>query len=197
LIVILDYGCGNLRSVSNALKRLGANAEIQEDLDRATKLIIPGVGAFGAAMRRLDNLAPAIKSYVNHGGAVFGICLGIQLFFDSSEESPGVSGLGLMRGQVKRFPSEMGLKVPHIGWTQVDPVQGQGPLKGFEDFESFYFVHSYYVQPSDPSVVAATATYGLDFCAAVRKENIWGTQFHPEKSGETGMRVLENFVRWS
>jgi glutamine amidotransferase len=198
MIAIVDYGMGNLRSVQKALERVGATAAVTDDpatLDAVPGVVLPGVGAFGDAMdnlraRRL--LGPVLRQ-VERGKPLLGICLGMQLLFDESEEMGRHRGLGLLPGQVVRFPDGE-LKVPHIGWNQLQTSPGE-LLEGITDGSYAYFVHSYYAVPKQPADVLATTEYGLDFAAVVGRGTIWGAQFHPEKSQEVGLRLLRNFAR--
>lgn len=199
MITIIDYGMGNLRSVSKALEHLGAPCQISSDPARvaaAERLILPGVGAFGDAMAELTRrgLVPAIKDYVATGRPLLGICLGMQVLMDSSEEAPGVAGLGLIPGTVRRFRTE--LKVPHMGWNQVRQVAPAPLFKGLPDGEFFYFVHSYYCDPAAGSqdAVAGRTDYALDFPSVLWRGNIMATQFHPEKSQTCGLKMLKNFA---
>ena len=215
MIIIVDYGMGNLRSVSKAVEALGAEARVTSDpgeVAKAPQLILPGVGAFGAAMRELTarGLIEPIKAAIASGTPYLGLCLGLQLLFDSSEESPDVAGLGVLPGAVKRFPhSATGFKVPHMGWNQVmspqptahsaqptaEPTPRRCPLlNGIPEGSFFYFVHSYYAEPSEPSVVAGETEHGLRFAAMVWRERLFATQFHPEKSQAAGLRLLQNFI---
>jgi len=194
LITILDYGMGNLASVEKAFRFLGAACEIKPNVEGAEKLVIPGVGAFGAAMERLAPLKNEIKAFADSGRPLMGICLGQQLLFDSSEELGEYEGLGIIPGRVKYLPKDRGLKVPHMGWSPITICQPDGPGNSIVDGEQVYFVHSLYTACDDPNDIAAMAEYGLKFPAMVRRGNVWGAQFHPEKSGEVGMRILRNFV---
>jgi glutamine amidotransferase len=190
---------GNLRSVQKALERSGAVAVVTGDpvtLDEAQGVILPGVGAFGDAMANLGArrlLAPVLRQ-AESGKPLLGICLGMQLLFDESEEMGQHRGLGLLPGQVARFP-EGELKVPHIGWNQLRTARQDPLVNGIEQGAYAYFVHSYYVAPEEPSDILATTDYGTEFAAVVGRGAIWGAQFHPEKSQEVGLRLLENFVR--
>jgi glutamine amidotransferase len=190
---------GNLRSVQKALERSGAVAAVTDDpatLDKAQGVILPGVGAFGDAMANLGTrrlLAPVLRQ-AESGKPLLGICLGMQLLFDESEEMGQHRGLGLLPGHVRRFP-EGELKVPHIGWNQLRSARQAPLVNGIEQGAYAYFVHSYYVAPEEPSDVVATTHYGTDFAAVVGRGAIWGAQFHPEKSQEVGLRLLQNFVR--
>jgi len=224
MIVIVDYGMGNLRSIAKALESLGSSVRVTSDpaeVAQARKLIVPGVGAFGAAMAELTarKLVEPITEVIADEKPYLGICLGLQVLFESSEESPGTRGLGLLRGTVKRFSSHLPgpplasagagtphtshLKVPHMGWNQVRRGQGawgrgQGGsplLSGIPDGSFFYFVHSYYGDPLDRSLVVLETDYGARFPAMLQRQNLFATQFHPEKSQALGLRLLENFMK--
>ena len=185
---------GNLRSIERAFHHLGAECRIDRDLLGADRLVVPGVGAFGAAMDRLEPMVSEIVNYARRGNPILGICLGQQLFFEVGEEHGERNGLGLVPGRVRYLPASCELKVPHIGWNQVrflDPDLGSE----LAPQEQFYFVHSLYVDCSDDKDVAATSEYGMTFPAAVRRGNLWGTQFHPEKSGNAGLQILKNFLK--
>jgi len=193
LIAIIDYGSGNLRSIANAFRRIGADARVTSDpqiLEAADALVLPGVGAFGSAMAKLEDLRETLLRNIRDGKPFLGICLGLQVLLSESQESPGVQGLDLIPGRVIRIPP--GNKVPHMGWNQLVIVKDSQLLEGAED-EYFYFVHSYYAEPSTDVVVART-DYGVEMTAAIESDNIHATQFHPEKSGEAGLDVLRNFV---
>jgi len=207
MIVVIDYGMGNLRSVSKALESLGAKVCVSSDprdLEQADKLILPGVGAFPAAMAELSSrgLIDSIKAAIGAGRPYLGICLGLQLLFDESEEGEEAEGFGLLEGRVRRFsPNGAGLKVPHMGWNQIRnpyasaPNQGGCPLlKGIPDGSFVYFVHSYYPEPADRSIVALETEYDGQFASMVWRENLFATQFHPEKSQAVGLKLLENFI---
>jgi len=185
---------GNLRSVEKAVEFLGVRCVVSSDVSGATKLIIPGVGAFGAAMERLGPLRKDIASFAASGQPLLGICLGQQLLFDTSEELGEHVGLGLIPGRVRYLPASMGLKVPHVGWSPLHYRGSEGLAKSCTEGEQVYFVHSLYTDCSEVSDVVATATYGLEFAAAVQRKNVWGTQFHPEKSSAVGLRILKNFL---
>jgi glutamine amidotransferase len=185
---------GNLRSVEKAIEALGHHCRVQTNLEGAEKLIIPGVGAFGAAMEKIGPLRDEIRAFAASGKLVLGICLGQQLLFDSSEELGEFEGLGLIPGRVRYLPSDTGLKVPHMGWSPLKYREGSWLAEGGQQGEQVYFVHSLYTDCADPNDVAATATYGVEFAAAVQRRNVWGTQFHPEKSSIVGMRVLRRFL---
>lgn len=194
MITILDYEMGNIRSVQKALERLGADCQVRPDLTGADKLLLPGVGAFGAAMERLRPLREEIRAFAASGQPVMGICLGQQLLFDRSEELGEHEGLGLIPGRVRYLPSDKGLKVPHMGWSPLHKVDGQGLNAHLSEGEQVYFVHSLYTDCEEVRDVAAFAEYGVRFPAMVRRGNVWGAQFHPEKSGEVGLRILRSFV---
>jgi glutamine amidotransferase len=197
LTVILDYGMGNLRSIEKAILHLGFDCRIQRELTGASKVILPGVGAFGAAMRQLAPVATDIRRFVEDGGALLGICLGQQLLFEASEELGEHRGLGLLAGRVRYLPPKPSLKVPHMGWNRLSPVRDDFLLQGVQPQDQVYFVHSLYTDCSDPADVVATSDHGTTFAAAVRRNNVWGTQFHPEKSGAVGLQILRNFHHWS
>ncbi|MHC4993491.1 MAG: imidazole glycerol phosphate synthase subunit HisH [Planctomycetota bacterium] len=201
MIRIVDYGMGNLRSVQKALEFVGAQAEVvstPEAVDSADRLILPGVGAFGDAMIHLEErrLVEPLKSYAASGRLLMGICLGMQLVFDSSEEEGEHVGLGLVPGRIVRFrPTDHTLKVPHMGWNALGFEPGKSRLlEGLTPGDAVYFVHSYYAEPADDAVVAARADYDGPFCAAIETGNILATQFHPEKSQKVGLRMLRNFA---
>lgn len=198
MISIVDYGMGNLRSVEKALERLGYPTRMvttPSGVDESPRLIVPGVGAFGDAMAglRAQELVEPLRRAAADGRPILGICLGMQAFFQSSEEAPGVEGLGLIRGEVRKIVAP-GLKIPHMGWNNLDVRPGSQLLAGLGPTPHVYFVHSFHVVPSDPQVIAATADYGTPLVAAVEQGNIWGTQFHPEKSQDLGMQILRNFA---
>ncbi len=200
MIVVVDYGMGNLRSVSKALERFGGKVKVSSlpsDLEQADKLVLPGVGAFGDAMKELNarQLGEPILRHLGNQKPFLGICLGLQLLFESSEENPGVRGLSFFKGKVQRFKSSV-VKIPHMGWNQVS-IQNKHPLlTGVADNSFFYFVHSYYAQPEDAGLAAGVCQYGDEAFAAIIGEGaILATQFHPEKSQQAGLKILENFVR--
>lgn len=197
MIAIIDYGAGNLQSVEKALRHLGCQCRITADpgeLAAAQAAVLPGVGAFGDAMGQLRarGLEEPIRQFVSSGKPFLGICLGLQILFEESEESPGVKGLGLLRGRVLRLPKESGLKIPHIGWNSLSVGKPGGLFAGVEGEPYVYFVHSYYLR-AEEDVVTATAEYGTTIHAAVQKGNLLACQFHPEKSGQVGLSLLENF----
>ena len=203
MIAVIDYGMGNLRSVEKALEVSGAKTRVTgkpSDIEKADKVVFPGVGAFGAAMlelRRLRLIEP-IKDAICEGKPFLGLCLGLQLLFEKSEEAPGVRGLCVLKGDVRRFRSRA-LKIPHMGWNNIvhspqSIVHGPDILKGVLSGAYMYFVHSYYVKPKDKDVILTTTDYGIEFVSGVAKDNIYGLQFHPEKSQELGLKILKNFV---
>jgi len=199
MIAIIDYDAGNIRSVEKAVKKLGFDpltTRNSDEIKKASHVILPGVGAFGDAMDKLHRfgLVPVIKESADSGKPFLGICLGEQLIFEKSEESPGVQGLGILKGEVKKLPSDKGLKVPNIGWNSVEIRKNSPIFKDIDDGEFFYFVHSYYVHAEDRSIVSVTIEYGATADAAVEKDNIFATQFHPEKSSDMGLRLLNNFL---
>jgi imidazole glycerol-phosphate synthase subunit HisH len=206
MIAIVDYGMGNLRSVEKALQKLGHQAEVTSDpevISRAERLILPGVGAFGAAMANLNRseagaqpLAQAVKEAVTSGKPFLGICLGMQLLLTESEELGRFRGLDLVPGQVVRFDfnGDPSLKIPHMGWNALRFPRSSPLFAGLEEGVQVYFVHSFHCCPEHGSVVAATCTHGTPFCAALARDNVYATQFHPEKSGAAGLRILDNFA---
>ena len=194
MITILDYGMGNLRSVQKALEALGARNEISDHIGKAEKLIIPGVGAFGAAMERLTPMREEIRQFAASGKPLLGICLGQQLLFEGSEELGEHDGLGIVPGRVRYLPGDAGLKVPHVGWSGLSYRHMDGLAQGGHGGEQVYFVHSLYTDCADGKDVLATAEYGIEFPAAIMRGNVWGAQFHPEKSGAVGLRMLRKFV---
>jgi len=198
MIAIIDYGMGNLRSVEKALQSLGTDCSIlsrPRTLDHYTGVILPGVGAFGDAMINLrrEGWVDWIRDTVDTGLPFLGICLGLQLLFNWSEEGDGAEGLGIVPGKVIKFPPAVGI-IPHMGWNQLK-IAADSPLFSGIDRESYvYFVHSYYVAPDQEEVIAATTDYGIDFVSAIVKDNIHGLQFHPEKSQAIGLKILRNFL---
>lgn len=199
MIAIIDYDAGNLKSVEKALGHLGKETLVTRDSKKilaADRAILPGVGAFGEAMEHLRRfgLVDVIRDFAGSGKPFLGICLGQQLFFESSEESPGVEGLGLLPGKIKKLPGDTGLKIPHMGWNSLEIMNGKRLFQGIDQGAYVYFVHSYYLEASDPAVVAAVTEYGTCIHAAVERDNLFACQFHPEKSSETGLRILRNFA---
>ncbi|MBL8871590.1 MAG: imidazole glycerol phosphate synthase subunit HisH [Candidatus Moraniibacteriota bacterium] len=199
-IAIVDYQMGNLRSVEKALEHVGAHPEITSDPERiraADKVILPGVGAFCDAIRELRSrqLVEPLRDCIASGKPFLGICLGLQLLFEKSFENGEYEGLGVLKGNVVRFNLPHEFKVPHIGWNRVHSQQANVPLlNGLSTDPYMYFVHSYYVVPSDPSIIWLTSDYSIPFCAAIRKDNLFATQFHPEKSQKEGLQLLKNFA---
>ena len=200
MIAIVDYDAGNVKSVEKALQYIGENPVVtrdREELLKADKVIVPGVGAFEDAMGKMNHygLTEVIREIAAKKTPILGICLGLQLFFQRSEESEHpVEGLSLLPGEVVRFPEKEGFKIPHMGWNSISIQPESRLLRGIPEGSYVYFVHSYYLKAENPSDVAATADYIVDFHAAVEHENIFATQFHPEKSGEIGLQILRNFV---
>lgn len=200
MVAIIDYGMGNIHSVQKALQFFGAKTVVTnkpKDIESCEKLVLPGVGAFDEAMRELkkEGLIPIILKQVKNKKPFIGICLGMQLLFENSEEAAESAGLGILNGSVKLFNAKSGIKVPHMGWNRIKKINGSCPLlKDIADGSFVYFCHSYYPSPKDKTAVAATCEYGIDFSCVVWKENIYGVQFHPEKSQAVGLKMLENFV---
>lgn len=196
---IIDYGAGNLHSVQNALVYLGADSIITSDRKRimdADRVILPGVGAFGDAMSALreSGLDEVVLKTADSGKPLLGICLGLQLMFEESEETPGVNGLGIFKGKIVRIPTAKGLKIPHMGWNDIQVAKNSGILKGLGTEPYVYFVHSYYLQADYAEDVSAYTQYGGRLGIAAERDNVFATQFHPEKSGKTGMKILKNFI---
>ena len=197
-VAVIDYGLGNLRSVSKALEAVGAQVKVTnkaEDVAGACAIVLPGVGAFRRAMDNLIKLdiLPSLLRAIKQGKPFLGICLGLQVLFTQSQEHGSHKGLNVIKGKVKRFPS--GAKIPHMGWNKVK-LKAEN-LRLFKEVPAesyFYFVHSYYVEPQDEKVVIATTEYGQEFVSAVNKDNVWGVQFHPEKSQDLGLKILEGFL---
>lgn len=197
MISILDYGVGNLRSLDNAFHFLGIPSKLihtPEEILGAEKLVLPGVGAFGYALQNMHrlNLVEPLLEEAGLKTPILGVCLGMQLFFTESEEGGRTRGLNLIPGQVKRFT--VSLKVPHMGWNEIEVRRENTLLRELPAARHAYFVHSYYCQPEDPETVTATTEYGRTFASAVQHENLWGVQFHPEKSQELGLKILQNFA---
>ena len=200
MIAIIDYDAGNIKSVEKAFSYLGKEAVTTRDeavILNAEGVVLPGVGAFGDAMEKLRkyDLVRVIEQVVAKGIPFLGICLGLQLLFEESEESPGVPGLGLLSGKIIKIPGGEGLKIPHIGWNSLKyPAKGR-LFKGISEEDAYvYFVHSYYLQAAEESIVTATTRYGALIHASVEKDNIFACQFHPEKSSKVGLRILQNFI---
>jgi glutamine amidotransferase len=199
-IAIIDYGMGNLRSVQKGVEHVGFAAEVTRDVERiaaAAGIVLPGVGAFGACMENLRSygLVEPVRAAIRRGTPFLGICLGMQLLFEESEEFGPVAGLGVLPGRVVRFADRPGLKVPHMGWNSIRIRKPVPHLAGIAEAAFVYFVHSYYVVPSDPSLTATSTEYGVDFASAIARDNIFATQYHPEKSQGVGLKILENFGR--
>lgn len=197
-IVIVDYGAGNLRSVINALRTLGHEPEVSADprqIALANAVILPGVGAGGAAMEELEklNLADTLRQRARQKLPLLGVCLGLQLLMSATEEGGLVPCLGIVPGLAKKLPEEG--KIPHMGWNQVKQVKPHPVFEGIPDNSNFYFVHSYYAEPEDESVVIGTTEYGVNFCSVLAKDNLIATQFHPEKSGAMGLKFYDNFIK--
>ena len=199
MITIIDYGSGNLKSIKNGFKKINADAIVSsslKDINDAEALVLPGVGAFGTAMMNLNKYKDSIHNHINSNKPFLGICLGLQLLFTSSEETPDIPGLDIFKGEVLHFPDSLklqGLKIPQMGWNQLE-VRNKCPVLNDMNANFMYFVHSYYVNPDDKDIIAATVNYGIDVPAVICSGNIFATQFHPEKSGEKGLQILENFV---
>lgn len=197
-IVIIDYGMGNLHSVSKAVEAVGAVPIVTAEkrvIAAAEKIILPGVGAFGDCMKNLQatGLVPELIKHIKSGKGFLGICLGMQLLFESSEESPGVAGLGIFKGAVKRLTTEY--KVPHMGWNRLK-LKAASPLIAVADGSYVYFVHSFHAVPKDSNIITAVCDYGTEITAVVGRDNIQAVQFHPEKSGEVGLKMLQAFKEW-
>lgn len=197
MIVVVDYGMGNLKSILNAFAKLGAGVTVSGDpgiVRGASSIVLPGVGAFGRCMENLETkgLADAIKEHIRKNKRYLGICLGMQILLESSEEAPGVKGLGVIPGKVPRFTGPV--KVPHMGWNSIDILKESRTLKDVRPGDFFYFVHSYYCAPEDESFIATTTEYGTKFASSVEKGNLFACQFHPEKSQGVGLQLLKNFL---
>jgi len=200
MIAILDYDAGNIKSVEKALQLLGQETILTRDfreIKKADKVILPGVGAFGDAMAHLKSfeLDKAIKEVVADNKPFLGICLGLQLLFESSDETKGVEGLGILKGTINRIPDTPGLKIPHIGWNSLEFPNPGRLYKGIDEGSFVYFVHSYYLKAEDPSIVVATTDYGCNIHASVESGNVFACQFHPEKSSTVGLKLLDNFAK--
>lgn len=199
MIALVDYDAGNLKSVEKALVHLGEEPIITRERDiilKADKVILPGVGAFGDAMGKLKfyHMADVIREVVTRNIPLLGICVGLQLLFDSSSESAGVEGLNIVKGKILRIPDNGNLKIPHMGWNSLTIKPGTKLFKGIPDQSYVYFVHSYYPKAEDDRIVAATTQYGTEIDAAIETGNIYACQFHPEKSGDVGLMILKNFI---
>ena len=197
MISVVDYGVGNLHSVAKALEKVGAETRVTsnwQDVEKSDGIVLPGVGAFKDSMDAMhrSDLAKAIKAYIASGKPFLGVCVGLQMLFSESEEFGVSKGLDVFKGRVVKFPT--GQKVPHMGWNQIQIKKDGNPLlKGLKEGDYLYFVHSYYVVPEDKAVIAAQSSYGVDFTCMVWEKNVFGTQFHPEKSQTVGLKIYENF----
>ncbi len=201
MITIIDYGSGNLKSIRNGFSHIGVEVKVSRDicdLENADALVLPGVGAFGNAMMNLLPYQQIIREHINDGKPFLGVCLGLQVLFTKSQESEGIKGLNIFEGEVVHFNEslkEYGMKIPHMGWNNLQIKKTECPILNGIGNEYMYFVHSYYVQPEDETIIAATVDYGAEVPAVVYQDQIYATQFHPEKSGEIGLRILNNFVK--
>ena len=201
MIGVIDYGAGNLRSVCNSLKKLSVDCHVVKapsDLNKIQTMIFPGVGSFGDSSDQLkkQSLFEPIREWIINDRPFLGICIGFQMLFDSSEESPGSEGLGIIPGKVIKFSEQKNLKVPHMGWNEVQIKNLDDPVwQKIDDLTHFYFVHSYFPKPDNPEVSSSTTGYGVDFTSSIRFGNIFGTQFHPEKSQKSGLRLIKNFLK--
>lgn len=200
MIGVIDYGAGNLRSVCNSLKKLSVNSILirsPEDIKDISSIIFPGVGSFGDSSEQLkkQRLFDPIKSWLKEDRPFLGICIGFQMLFEKSDESPNSDGFGIIPGKVVRFPEENLLKVPHMGWNEIKFKNSSDPIwQGIKTSTHFYFVHSYYPEPLESNSVSSITSYGLEFASSVRCGNIFGTQFHPEKSQAAGLKLISNFL---
>lgn len=199
MIAIIDYGAGNIQSVSKAFRHIGCDCFITNKKDEilsADGAVLPGVGSFGDTVDSLNKfgIRDAVTGFINSGKPFLGICLGLQLLFPGSEESEGAEGLGIFDGTITKIPGGEGLKIPHMGWNSIKIKDGSRLFKGIGEEPYVYFVHSYYLNAADRDIVAAQTEYGVTIDAAVERGNVFATQFHPEKSGSTGLNILKNFV---
>ena len=199
MIAIIDYGAGNIQSVNKALKHIGCDCVVTRDKDmilKADGAVLPGVGSFGDTMDTMESygIKDTVLDFIKTKKHFLGICLGLQLLFPESEESPNKKGLSVFDGSITKIPADTGLKIPHIGWNSLDIVKKDGIFKGIEDNAYVYFVHSYFLTAKNPEIVAARTNYGVQIDAASEWENVSATQFHPEKSGEVGLKILKNFA---
>lgn len=198
MIIVVDYGMGNLKSVINAFSKLNADIKVSSNprtIARAEVIVLPGVGAFGMCMENLEQrkLAGPIRRHIQENKRYLGICLGMQLLFESSEEAPGMRGLGIFRGSVPRFKGSM--KIPHMGWNTINIKRDSPLFKGIHSGDFFYFVHSYYCLPADPHIVATITDYEeINFASSIESGNLYACQFHPEKSQDVGIKLLKNFL---
>ena len=199
MIAIIDYGAGNIQSVNKALRHIGCDTIITRDKEQILKAegaVLPGVGSFGDTMNTINSygIKDTVIEYTQSGKPFLGICLGLQLLFPASEESPEAEGLSIFDGTITKIPSGEGLKIPHIGWNSLDIKKTDGLFKGLEQNPYVYFVHSYFLNASNKGIVSAQTQYGVTIDAAIENGNVFATQFHPEKSGETGLKILKNFA---
>jgi len=199
MIMLVDYGMGNLRSVEKALQKVGLEVNRSsnpEDIDKADAIVVPGVGAFADAIHNIERfgLKDKIIQAINQGKPYLGICLGLQILFEYGYEFGEHEGLGIIKGKVIRFDERLNIKIPHMGWNQVWIKKKDKMFKNIKEGDYFYFVHSYYAVPDEEDVIASYTDYGVDFCSAIEKDNIWAVQFHPEKSQTTGLKLLQNFA---
>lgn len=199
MIAIIDYDAGNIKSVEKALISLGQEVCVTRDAEeilQADKVILPGVGAFGDAMEKLQRyeLVDVIRKVVKKKTPFLGICLGLQLLFERSDEAPGVEGLGILKGEILKIPAAEGLKIPHMGWNSLQLKHNGKLFQNLGEETYVYFVHSYYLKAEDPSIVKATTEYGVSIDASVEQENVFACQFHPEKSSDAGLQILKNFI---
>lgn len=199
MIAVIDYGAGNIQSVMKALRHIGCDCVLTSDpqiINKAQGAILPGVGSFGDCMDNIEksNLTGVIKNYIKTNKPFMGICLGLQLLFPKSEESPNAVGLSLLNGTITKIPKQAGIKVPHMGWNSLDIRKKDGLFKGIDGNPFVYFVHSYYLTAENKDIVSAETFYSTEIHAAVQYQNIHATQFHPEKSGDVGLKILKNFA---
>lgn len=199
MISIIDYGAGNIQSVYKAMKFLGCDCRVTRNKDEIMSsdgAVLPGVGSFGDTVSTMEKygIKDTVTDYIKSGKPFLGICLGLQLLFPASEESPDASGLGVFDGTISKIPSGEGLKIPHIGWNSLEIKKDSRLFAGIENGSYVYFVHSYFLKAADKSIVAARTNYGVEIDAAIESKNVFATQFHPEKSGETGLKILKNFA---
>lgn len=202
MITIINYGSGNLKSISNGFSNINVKSTITnnpEKISDAEYLVLPGVGTFGQIMKSVEPYKKIIREHINNGKPFLGVCLGLQALLSNSDEIPGVKGLNIFKGEVKKLPNDNGLKIPHMGWNRLDMTLGE-KNKSFSiidgvDRDYFYFVHSYYASPKDEEVIVGTVEYGIDVTAVLHENNVFATQFHPEKSGIQGLKMLKNFVK--
>lgn len=200
MIAIIDYDAGNIKSVEKALQLLGEDVAVTRDagvIKSAERVILPGVGSFGDAMENLHrfSLVPVIHEVIGRKTPFLGICMGLQLLFERSDESPGIDGLGVLKGEILRIPSREGLKIPHMGWNSLHLQHGGRLFRGISEESYVYFVHSYYLKAADETIVKASTQYSTCIHASVEQDNVFACQFHPEKSSEVGLQILRNFVK--